>query len=438
MAKETCAPINVLVFPCASGIGQEIYAALCNRRDVRLYGMNSGKKDENVGGVLYEKYIRCETLMEDGDFILTISKICKEQRIDAIFPAYDDAQLLLKSNEKTIGVKVLTSSLDTTKLCRSKLKTYAKLKGVVRVPKVFTFTEASNLLPVFAKPDCGEGSKGCRVVHTANQLEEARIDGSILCELLTGDEYTVDCFTDSSGILLFAGARKRALTRAGLSILTVTVTENEMKSLVREMAESVNVAIGFTGAWFFQFKLSSDGEPALLEVAPRIAGAMGLYRQLGINFPLLTVYAHFDRPVSLKVREVSIKMAKIYENSVCANFRFEELFVDLDDTLITSGKVNTAVLSMIYESRDLNKKIHLITRHARDVRKTLDEFAISHNLFDSIIHISDENVRKSSFLPTDRQIVFMDDSFAERQDCLDNVFACDVDATPFVRSAAKN
>ena len=37
-------------------------------------------------------------------------------------------------------------------------------------------------------------------------------------------------------------------------------------------------------------KRASDGELVLLEIAPRVSGSMGLYRNLGVNFALLGAY----------------------------------------------------------------------------------------------------------------------------------------------------
>ena len=176
----------------------------------------------------------------------------------------------------------------------------------------------------------------------------------------------------------------------------------------------------------------------MLEVSPRIAGAMGLYRHLGVNFPLLSLYSHLGHPTQVNVVGAEIIMAKVYHNYIATDFSFSDIYVDLDDTILVDSKVNVDVLSMLYECRNRGKLVHLITRHSKNISETLRAFAISAELFDSITKVSSGSVSKSTFFPTDRKIVFMDDSFSERLGCPANVFTCDVDAACFVRGAARN
>ena len=431
-------PYKLLVFPCASGIGQEIFHSLEFCKDVTLYGLNSGPKHANVGGFLFENYIEATMNMDDPKFISFMADICKEYEIDAIMPALDDAQLLLKAAEQKIGIKVLTSCLETTTICRRKSQTYIKLRSVIRVPTIYDAVDAKAHLPLFAKPDDGEGSKGCRKISTEEELATAVRDNCLLCELLVGDEFTVDCFSNAEGKLLFCGPRRRSLTRAGLSVITETTTSPEVMLAASSMALQINGSMSFLGAWFFQCKFSSGGELALLEVAPRISGAMGAFRHLGVNFPLLTMYVHYGRKVEIVKSSWTGTMAKIYANHVMTSFTFDSIYVDLDDTLLIRGQVNTEVLGMLYECKNRGKDVHLITRHDKDVFKTLGEFALSEALFKSIIHLKDRKILKSSYFPRDKQIVFMDDSYAERQDCQPNVYACDVDAVSFVIGALRN
>ena len=110
----------------------------------------------------------------------------------------------------------------------------------------------------------------------------------IICEYLPGEEYTIDCFSDRERGLLFAGARRRRRIRNGIAVNTVT----EQLPEVWGIAETIGNELRLRGAWFFQLERVSGGELTLLEVAPRIAGAMAAHRVMGVNVPLLSIFEH--------------------------------------------------------------------------------------------------------------------------------------------------
>ena len=95
-------------------------------------------------------------------------------------------------------------------------KTYSTFPGIAPA-------ETTNY-PMFAKPDIGNGSRGVRVIHNEEELN-ALPEGYVVREYLPGDEFTVDCFTDQSGVLLFASPRKRTRISGGIAVDTHAITE---------------------------------------------------------------------------------------------------------------------------------------------------------------------------------------------------------------------
>ena len=92
---------------------------------------------------------------------------------------------------------------------------------------------------------------------------------------------------------------------------------------------------------------------------------------------------------------------------------FKTAYVDLDDTLILNGQVSLQVIKFIYQCINQNRKVVLITRHQHDLVETLSKYHLS-NLFDHIIHIT-QGASKSDLI-TERDAIFIDDSFSERLD----------------------
>ncbi len=428
--------INVLVYPCASGIGQELYNALYNIKDINLYGANSDTI--NIGEYLYrDNYIPCYYTMNDEELcIQSLHYIVNKYKIHCIFPAFDDAQVWLKRNESKIGAKVITSSLKTTQVCRSKKTTYELLHSIIRCPLIYSLTDTFEY-PIFIKPDCGEGAKGCYKINNKDELTNYYTQDHILLEYLPGDEYTVDCFTDSEGILQFIGPRKRSLTKGGISVITNTIHENNEKFM--EIATKINDTIELRGAWFFQVKHALNGELCLLEIAPRVSGAMSLYREQCINFPLLSIYLHMGLPTTILYPKIkNISCCKIYTNhfKILDNNinNIKALYVDLDDTLIDykTNSINTHILNLIYIAKQ-KMDIILITRHKSYIPETFNKFCIHPGLFSDIIHIKD-NTPKSKFI-IKRPSIFIDDSFRERLSCKDmeDVYTFDIDSINLIR-----
>lgn len=242
---------NILVFPCGSEIALDIYHLVKYSTYFNLIGANSV---DDHGQYVYEDYIPNVPFINDSAFIPTLQKIVKERNIDAIYPAMDTVITITKMHESELGCKVIASSFETTEICLSKKETYEKLKGVINIPKIYNpLNIPTEEFPVFAKPTVGYSAKGTKLLSSQEEVchyIENKEDMLVL-EYLPGEEFTVDCFTDKEGNLLFSGARKRNRINNGISVNTFFV---EDQTPFTEIAEKINSAIKFRGAWFYQVR----------------------------------------------------------------------------------------------------------------------------------------------------------------------------------------
>lgn len=244
-------------------------------------------------------------------------------------------------------------------------------------------------------------------------------EDAIVTEFLPGLEYTVDCFTDAYGELLFASGRERVITKAGISVVTKMVSASLQDSL-QGMAFAINKSIQFVGAWFCQAKHSVNGELCLMEVAPRVSGAMALHRSIGVNFPALSVMVHMNLNVNIPppIANDGI-LFKVHHNyvSIPGLSSITTIYCDLDDTLICHNApkpyVNPRVIQYLYMASAQNKSIKLLTRHKFDVGTALASLEIAPSLFSEVIQISDGS-RKIDFITEPRVSALIDDSFHER------------------------
>lgn len=401
---------NVLVFPCGSEIGLEIGRSLEFSTHFSVVG---GSSVSDHGEFSYEKYIGDIPFIDNPDFMSRINEIVEEHDISYIIPAHDDVVLALAeaySNGK-LKCEVLTSQYETCSVARSKSKTYELLRGVVECPKVYDLNEGVVDGRIFLKPDIGQGSKGTYLAQNYQEAKDhsLRHKGLIALEYLPGDEYTVDCFTDRNRELRYCGARTRSRIVNGISVRSESV-ENERFSV---LANKINAALNFRGVWFFQVKERSNGDLVLMEIAPRVAGTMGLTRVKGINLALLSLFDREGGDIAIPDASRPVVIDRALSNSYKLDVSYQHVYVDFDDTVIVNGKVNSALMRFLFQALNDNKTLHLITRHTESIDSSLREYRLG-EVFDEVIHLK-SGEEKAHFIK-EKDAIFIDDSFGERND----------------------
>lgn len=120
---------------------------------------------------------------------------------------------------------------------------------------------------------------------------------------------------------------------------------------------------------------------------------MGLTRNLGINYPLLTIYNNLKIPIEIVENKYEIEVDRALFNRYVTNIYYENVYIDLDDTLILNGKVNTFLIMFLYQCVNNNKKIFLITKHKNKVNNTLSKYKISTEIFEEIILLKTTKIK---------------------------------------------
>lgn len=404
---------NVLVFPAGTEIGLALYQSMKYCKEVRLFG--AGQDISNHARFAYPNYHHLPSIYEEG-WLECLIELCHSLSIDYIFPAYDDIIVALIRHKTSIPATIISSSEKTCEITRSKSKTYRCLRGHIRVPDMFDSPDKVKNYPVLVKPDMGQGSFGVSKINNRQDLVTAlsSLSNSIICEYLPGEEYTVDCFSDRKLGVMFAQARSRRRTLNGISVNTITEDLSEVMTL----AEIINEKLHLRGAWFFQLKRADDGGLALLEVAPRIAGTMATNRVTGVNFPLLSIFEHERLPITIMTNPGQVELDRALCNRYRHNVHFDTLYIDLDDTLLIGDQINVDLIRLIFDCINRGKLVKLITRHKKDLLSTLTKHRL-YQLFDEVIHLKNGECKSSCI--TEKNAIFIDDSFAERQEVSSNL-----------------
>lgn len=400
---------RVLVFPSGAENALEINDAIKYSVHVEVIP-GSGRKDYSQ--LIYENDVRDLPFISDSNFIEKLNTVIEADKIDLIFPTDDSAALFLSKHSSEINARIISADYNTNLICRYKEKTYSLFSKDFFCPKIYKDLLNENEYPIFSKPDVGQGAQGVKLIQTISEHAELIDNDDLLfVEYLPGKEYTIDCFTNKEGQLLFSGVRERAEVKMGISFRCI---EAELTPEIKKIADIINNKLKFRGLWFFQLKEDVNGHLKLLEVSTRTAGTMGFFRHKGVNLPLLSIYDALGMNPKIFISDYNIELFRTTKNRYRYDISYDTVYIDYDDTLIINEKVNITLISFIYHCKNKGKKVNLLTKHGTRLHQSLQRHCISPSLFDEIIILKLED-KKSSYINPENSI-FIDNWFVERRE----------------------
>lgn len=396
--------IKVLIFPAGKINSIELHDALSSNVHIEVWGAAS---IERHGQYVFKNYIPNLPMMDKPDFIQKLNEVIAEKNINIIFPTHDTAAEFLAEHQSEINAKIIVADSRTTEICRDKEKTYELFAKEDFCPKIYNKIET---FPVFIKPKKGQGTHGTRLIKKPEDIpQNINWDDYVICEHLSGEEYTVDCFTDKYRTV-FAFPRSRDRVLGGVSV----AGQNEpLTDEIKYIAEEINKKLNLKGLWYFQIKKNDEGKFKLLEISTRAAGSMCLTRALGVNLPLLSVYNAMDYDVEIMQNDYAVTMDRTLISRYKIDYEYDKVYFDFDDTIVIDGQVNLNAIRFLYQCKNKKKEVILITRHEYDLTATFEKYSISKKLFDKIYHIGFDE-EKGEYVNPDRAI-YIDNSVSERR-----------------------
>jgi len=425
--KGTAQTIRVLVFPCGAENALELHDALSQCVNIEVWGASS--RDDH-GRHVFRNYVGGIPFIQSTEFIPAFNEMLRRCRIDALFPTHDTVAEFFANHRNEIACRVIMADDETARICREKRRIYQLFGDCPFTPRTYGTLADVDSYPVFLKPNIGEGGKNTRCATTREEATHAIAlqPDLLIVENLPGEELTVDCFTDRHGVLRFVGPRVRSRVFYGISVNSKIVP---LTDEIRAITDEINRRLRLRGLWFFQVKRARDGGFKLLEVCIRTAGTMCLYRQRGVNLPLLSIYDAMDMDVEILANDFPVEVDRALFNRFQLGLDYDTIYLDFDDTLICRGEVNRYVLLLLYQAAQQGKTVHLLTRHDGDIHQSLAQAKIHPGLFKSIQKL-DWQKEKFQLMRSGEKAIFIDNSFVERRKVKSQsgmpVF--DVDAVP--------
>ena len=214
----------------------------------------------------------------------------------------------------------------------------------------------------------------------------------------------LDCYTDTSGDLIFCAARDK----------TAEWTNRSAEPIETKLAKQISEQYDVRGGWSLNLRQEKTGTPVVVAgITPHLTPELALQRSLGANFILLMLHETRGNQVSVLPNRACACMPCNAPNNVTLAIDFKTVFLDLDDTLIIHGILNELIMNFVHACKRRNIEVYLITRHHQQPEITLRAFNIDPAFFMDIIWITDRRP-KSSFMQDTAEPIFIDDAFSER------------------------
>lgn len=277
-------------------------------------------------------------------YIESVADICRNERITTIVPQYSDELVPLSGNMElfdSMGVKVLvTEDTEMLSIANNKKRLYEHYKGRSFIPRhvysndIAVIEKALYSLgypesPICIKPTDGEGGKGFRIIteEKSNILEEqgnspniswdlykrelsqiGKLPELMVMEYLPGAEYSVDCVC-RDGETIVCIPRERVETSMGAATISVIRNNRELIELTQEIVRDLKLSYNVN----VQYKYSNSGRPMLVEINPRVSGALVANCGAGVNMMEIALKVAYGRNVGSINIDWDTKMIRYWD-----------------------------------------------------------------------------------------------------------------------------
>jgi carbamoyl-phosphate synthase large subunit len=237
--------------------------------------------------------------IDDPAYVPSLAAAVAEHDVELIVPLTDlDMRILAESRDR-LGALVLLPGADVAERTNDKYLTHLFLqeRGIGSPASWLPDDLPTNLpYPVLVKARCGFGSRNIFRAESREELEFFLLRTpaeSFVQEVCGGEEFSMDVFCDLEGRCLNAIPRTMIESKGGESIKGMTIADEELIALGRDVSE----ALGVVGPATVQCFRASPGDLKVTDVNLRFGGAFPLPLAAGSEYPALALaLARGDRP----------------------------------------------------------------------------------------------------------------------------------------------
>lgn len=312
--------IKILITSAGSTNGINVIKALREQKELPLFFVVVDINPLAAGFYMADKYYVVPRA-NSSDFISTILKICRKEKIKIIIPTFSYELPFFAKNKKVLekeGIRVAISDYGTSLATEDKIKTneYFRKWGVP-FPKIYTEEDIKQKkvkFPIIVKPVKASGSKGIFKVNNWKELEFFRnyIKENIIQKYAKGDEYTIDGVCDLDGKMIAASPRVRLETKGGLAIKSITQRDFLMEDFTKKIVEGFKI-VGSFNVQCFKYK----NDLKFIEINSRFpSGGLPLTVKAGLNIPLILIKLLLGKKIKKPKIKSGLVMTRYWDSII--------------------------------------------------------------------------------------------------------------------------
>jgi len=312
--------IKVLITAAGSTNGVNVIKALKDQKELFFSIIAADTNPLATGFHMVDKYYVVPKV-DALEFIPTILKICKKEKIEIIIPTFSDEFTIFAKNKEIFdkqAIKMAISSYETYLMTENKIKTSEYFqKWEIPSPKLYTEEEIKSKkikFPVIIKPIKASGSKGVTKINNWEELNFFKnyLKKSIIQEYVKGDEYTIDGLCDLKGKMIAASPRIRLETKGGLAVKSITVKNSLMVGFTKKIVENFKIIGPFNVQCF-----KNKNDIKFIEVNTRFpSGGLPLTVKAGLNIPLILIQLLLGEKIKKSKIKTDIVITRYWDSII--------------------------------------------------------------------------------------------------------------------------
>ena len=134
----------------------------------------------------------------------------------------------------------------------------------------------------------------------------------MVMEALDGKEFSVDLLANH-GKVLYMAARESNVITASIPLEATLFHEEKAYDICREIIK----LLSFDGNADFDFRYDKDGNPVLMEINPRVAATMAIFKAGGMNLPYLRIKQLLGEELPEIKIKTGVKMKRRFQEMFC-------------------------------------------------------------------------------------------------------------------------
>jgi carbamoyl-phosphate synthase large subunit len=274
--------------------------------------------------------------------------ICERDQVQVVLPSADEEVLAVSARLQDFhdkGIQCSVEPYETVQMLRDKVKVFDHLtntgislphyKAIQSIEDVREFAELVGYPddPLILKPATGRGARGLFLVDssvkTLDTGTEARgyetgsldvfeqivqkqpevLEGLMGMEFLQGNVHDVDCLSDHGTPVSILVRERLTHSQFSRGVEGHEIIENEaMKQFVTQAVKVLN----FNYCNDFDFLITKDGKPGLIEINPRWSGSVVAGVAAGVNYPNMLIRKLLNLPLPNVTIQTGLKSYPVH------------------------------------------------------------------------------------------------------------------------------